>query len=228
MTTVDLDELRTRLLAGLGEPARQWLADAVAAISADPTTIGRFHAAAGRRVGRHPIDGPGDWHADEAARVLLVAALGDAAVSELAQLHRFGDAREQRAILRALPHVAGATGDRPEGAAMVQAILDDALRSNDSRLVATALGPGPSALLDPAAFRGGVLKAVFMELPLAVVADLDERLDAELVAMLDGLCRERRAAGRMVPDDVTALLTRSRPAPAADRSTGPERAPGQE
>ena len=80
--------------------------------------------------------------------------------------------------------------------------MEDALRANDARLVAAALGPYGSAWLDDHAFRQGVLKCVFMSIPL-------RRWPAWTAASTPnwpGCCRttrrERRAAGRPVPRDV--------------------------
>jgi L-ribulose-5-phosphate 3-epimerase len=49
---------------------------------------------------------------------------------------------------------------------------------------------------------------VFMGLPLAGVPGLEQRADAELGRMLDGLRAEREAAGRVLPADAVALLER--------------------
>jgi hypothetical protein len=84
-------------------------------------------------------------------------------------------------------------------------LLRDALRTNDPRLVAAALGPC-AGHLDQAAWRQGVLKVVFMGVPLAAVHRLGERADGELAAMLAGLAEERAAAGRELAGDATALL----------------------
>jgi hypothetical protein len=81
----------------------------------------------------------------------------------------------------------------------------DAIRTNDTRLVAAALGPY-AAHLDPPAWRQAVLKCVFMGVPLSVVDGLDERADAELAGMLASFAEERRAAGRDVPADALAVL----------------------
>jgi hypothetical protein len=128
--------------------------------------------------------------------VLLLTRLQDK--SEIPPLYRHGDAAEKRAVLRALPRL-----DLP--AETVVPLLLDALRTNDTRLVAAALGPA-ARHLPPAAWRQGVLKAVFMQLSLAGVADLHERADAELATMLAGLAEERRAAGRTMAPDALALL----------------------
>jgi hypothetical protein len=88
-------------------------------------------------------------------------------------------------------------------------LLHDALRTNDTRLVAAALGPYADRL-DAAAWRQGVVKCVFMGLPLSVVHGLESRTDPELIAMLAALATERAAARRTVPADVAGLLTRAK------------------
>jgi hypothetical protein len=193
------DQLRAALAA---VPDPGWLDDAVRRVAAEPGAVGRLFAAAGRRCGRAPLpDAPG-WTADDAARVLLLTMLPvDQVVGQVETLYRYGDAAEKRAVLRALPLL-------PVGIAAVP-LLHDAIRTNDTRLVAAALGPYASHL-DAASWRQAVLKCVFMEVPLAVVDRLDERADGELEIMLAGLDEERRAAGRTIPADATALLKRMR------------------
>jgi len=192
-------------LAGAAPPAGYaWLESALAAIAARPAAIGRLFPAAGRHCGRSPLSTVDGWTLDEAARAVLIAALpltGDALAAEVEALYRYGDAAEKRAVLKALPLIADRIGDA--GVALSR----DALRTNDTRLVAAALGPY-AARLDAAAWRQGVLKCVFMGVPLEVVADLDTRGDADLAVMLAGLADERHAAGRTMPADATALLTR--------------------
>ena len=180
-----------------------WLDTALETVARQPSAIGRLFPAAGRRCGRWAFkDSAGlpGWTVDDAARVLLLTRMpADALRTELEPLYRYGDGAEKRAVLRALPLLP------PQVAA--PEILLDALRTNDTRLVAAALGPAAACLPD-AAWRQGVLKAVFMGLPLAAVADLDTRADAELATMLAGLVEERTAAGRAVAEDATALLHR--------------------
>jgi hypothetical protein len=122
---------------------------------------------------------------------------GPALVEEVSQLYRYGDADEKRAVLRALPYLEVGDG--------CVELLRDALRTNDTRLVAAALGPYAENLDDPA-WRQGVLKCVFMQVPLSVVDDLHRRADSELAVMLTALLQERVAAGRTIPDDAAALL----------------------
>ncbi|MFC6021738.1 EboA domain-containing protein [Plantactinospora solaniradicis] len=181
-------------------PDRGWLTEALRRVESEPAAIGRLFASAGRRCGRGPLPELPDWTADDAARVLLLTALPSAEVTgEVEALYRYGDGAEKRAVLRALPML-------PIGDAGVP-LLHDAIRTNDTRLVAAALGPYADRL-DQAAWRQAVLKCVFTGIPLAVVHRLDERADGELATMLAGLAEERRAAGRDMPADATALLDR--------------------
>jgi hypothetical protein len=196
------EELRAALAALPDEllPDRAWLADGLGRVTSEPAVIGRIFAAVGRRCGRAPLPGLPGWTADEAARVLLLAALPPVEVTgQVEALYRYGDAAEKRAVLRALPMLPIGTGGVP--------LLLDAIRTNDTRLVAAALGPY-ARHLDDAAWRQAVLKCVFTGIPLSVVYQLDERADAELATMLAGLAEERRAAGRDMPADATALLDR--------------------
>jgi hypothetical protein len=177
-----------------------WLGQARTRIAADPTAIRSLLPAAGRHCGRDaPLTANG-WRSDDAARVLLLTALplhGPALVREVSELYRYGDADEKRAVLRALPWLEVGDG--------CVELLRDALRTNDTRLVAAALGPYAENL-DDAAWRQGVLKCVFMQVPLSVVDDLPRRADSELAVMLTALLQERVAAGRTIPDDAMALL----------------------
>lgn len=181
-------------------PQRTWLDGAIEAAADRPGSIARSFAAAGRRAGRTPLPGVPGWGADEAARALLLAALPpDRLTPETLDLYRYGDADEKRAVLKALPLL-------PIGTAAVHLLLD-ALRTNDARLLAAALGPY-ARHLDQAAWRQAVLKCVFTGVPLDAVDRLDERADAELAAMLAAFAEEREAAGRPMPPDASALLRR--------------------
>jgi hypothetical protein len=199
--TVTPDLLRRTLEADGADTT--WLDAALATIADRPLAIGRFFPAAGRRCGRAPLSTLDGWTVDDAARVLLLTGLslrGAALASAAEALYRYGDAAEKRAVLRALPLLDGLGADAVP-------LLHDALRTNDSRLVAAALGPCATHLPD-ADWRQAVLKCVFMSIPLAVVADLDTRADTTLAAMLARYADERRAAGRTMPADALALLDR--------------------
>ena len=191
MTTVD--DLRKEL------DGNAWLAEATGRIGRDAAALGALFPAAGRKCGRHPLPDNPSWTADEAARLVLLAAVRDDLPGAVESAYRYGDADEKRAVLRALPLL-------PLGEAGVP-LLHDALRTNDTRLVAAALGPYAEHL-DDASWRQGVLKCVFMGIPLTAVHGLAGRADARLADMLAAFAQERTAAGRDVPADALTLLTR--------------------
>lgn len=183
------------LLAGLDQ---EWVLEACAEVRRRPEAVGRRFASAGRHVGRAPLAGAPSWRAGEAARAVLLAALPPENLAErLSLLYAEGTAGEKLAVLKALPLL-------PVGAEIVP-LLEDAIRTNDTRLLAAALGPA-ARHLDQAGWRQAVLKCVFTGVPLDGVHDLGERADAELAAMLAGLAAERAAAGRTLPADAAALL----------------------
>jgi hypothetical protein len=196
------EDLRVALDGAVADPA--WLAGTVYRVAGSPAAIGALFPAVSRRCGRDPLPGGGPglagWTVDDAARVLLLTALpmrGPALAAEAAQLYRYGDAAEKRGVLRALPWL-------DIGAGGVE-LLHDAIRTNDPRLVAAAVGPYAVHLADPM-WRQAVLKCVFMDIPLSLVSGLAGRADGELGRMLADLADERRAAGRTLPADAAALL----------------------
>jgi hypothetical protein len=118
-------------------------------------------------------------------------------LAAVTDLYTRGDAAERRGVLRALEFLDVGDGALP--------LVRDALRTNDTRLVAAALGPYGALRLDPAAWRDAVLKCLFVGVPLADVTDLKRRTDPELVRMVRDFARERRAAGRPVPADARLI-----------------------
>jgi hypothetical protein len=189
--------------------ALAWLRESVAAIEADAGAVRSRFPMAGRKVGRAPLDpdaSPDDVHAwtiDDAARTLMLVALGDGVEAELRDLYRFGDAAERRGLLRALPHLP--VGDRALD------IVDDAIRTNDTRLVAAALGPYATEHLDAAAYDQAVLKCVFIGVPITPLDGLPARATAETARMLAAFVHERVAAGRDVPAEVWDVIDRHPP-----------------
>lgn len=199
-----VDELRAALLACLAPPADAWLdgaltdaAEAAAAPAGAPPGRAlpawelRF-AEAGRRCGAEDA-------ADQARVLLLRTARPDA--TAVARLYRQGTAAERRAVLLALDHLDLAPADG-------LALVEDALRTNDTRLVAAAVGPYAGRHLDAHAWRHAVLKCLFTGVPVDAVAALEERAhgDGELARMLGDYASERTAAGRPVPDDLSRVL----------------------
>ncbi|RBM23295.1 EboA domain-containing protein [Streptomyces sp. PT12] len=145
--------------------------------------------AAGRHVGR--------GHATAARVELLRVARPDAAI--LTRIYQRGDAAERLAVLLALPEL-------PLGPEALP-LVEDALRANDARLIAAALGPYAARHLDQHLWRHAVLKCVFIGVPVHQVAGLADRADAELARMARDVAAERAAAGRPVPDDVPHILS---------------------
>lgn len=204
-----LQELRDAVDKATSEDGRAWLAAALEAVAADPTAIrGRFPAV-GRKVGRGPLHGYEDvddlfaWHVDDAARTLLIAALGDGLGDELHGLYRHGDAAERRGVLRALEVVD--VGDLGEQ------IVADAVRTNDLRLIAAAMSPYALERMDDDWVAQAVLKCVFVGIPLQPIRGLDRRVTPKLSRMLAGFAHERVAAGRSVPADIWPLVDRFPP-----------------
>ncbi|WP_409474583.1 EboA domain-containing protein [Streptomyces sp. HC307] len=185
------------------DTARAWfdeaLADAACAAEAPQAAPSPYlahtwelrFAAAGRHCGHN--------NADAVRTLLLVEAR--AGLETLTRLYQHGSAAERRAVLRALPTLV-------EGPHAVH-LVEDALRSNDTSLVAAAVGPYAAAHLDPHAWRHAVLKCLFTGVPLDAVASLAQRAagDGELARMLTDYAAERTSAGRDVPHDLGRALT---------------------
>lgn len=183
--------------------------------AARPGRIGALFPAAARRVARGAgpsgdptgTEGPTleDLVRGELLRVLAqVLSPGDLA-REVGELYDHGDADERRAVLYGLH---GLVAGAPEAAATARRLLADAMRANDTRLVAASAASGAQSLLDDRSWRQTVLKCLFVGVPLRLVAGLDERADAELARMCADFARERERAGRPVPADVHLVLDR--------------------
>jgi hypothetical protein len=179
----------------LPPPAQAWLE------SARQHPLAEVFPAVARAVGRQPTAAPSEhWTVDQAVRALLLVGVG---VAEVLAVYRYGDANEKHAVLRALgiAEVAAGLGHQ------ALPIVEDAIRTNDQRLVAAALGPYATKWLPQAAFRQAVLKCVFAGIPLAVVDGVPERVDGELIRMMNDFAAERTAAGRVIPEDLEPYLS---------------------
>lgn len=179
-----------------------WSEDARLVVAADTDAVLSLFPAAARHARAEGRDG-------EAVRVELIEAVPgdvDDVVRIATTLYQRGDSAEKLAVLSALPALDRPTPRRPEVGDALLSIVRDALRTNDTRLVSGALGPYAAAHLDDAAWRQGVVKAIFMGIPLDAVADLDRRTDDELRRMVGDYVAERRAAGRDVPADAWRIV----------------------
>src|SRR3954453_1518727 len=198
------EELSAALEARAKPEGLEWLREASAAVAADVTAIRSRFPMVGRKVGRAPLDAGADpadvhaWTIDDAARTLLLVAGGTAVEGELAELYRYGDAAERRGILRALPFLE--LGDRG------LYLLDDAIRTNDTRLIAAALGPYATEHLPDAAYDQAVLKCVFVGVPITGLDGIPERVTPDGARMLAAFVHERVAAGRDVPAEVWIVI----------------------
>jgi len=214
-------DLHRRLDSRLTGAARAWLDQALDEAGTHPGTHGPISpwelrlAEAGRRCGPE--------HADAVRVLILHAARADDAA--LTRVYQQGTAAERRAVLHALPHLVPGPDALP--------LVEDALRTNDTRLVAAAVGPYAARHLDPHQWRHAVLKCLFTGVPVAAVADLHRRAhaDAELARMLGDYAAERTAAGRPVPADLHRVLTLTDPTatpPAPATAPGPRGTDGEE
>ncbi|MFE4581611.1 EboA domain-containing protein [Streptomyces chartreusis] len=194
-------ELRAHLAARLHSAARAWLHRALDEAAANPGTHGPISvwelriAEAGRRCGPD--------HADAARVLILHAARAD--TDALSRVYFQGTGAERRAVLHALPHLVPGPQALP--------LVEDALRTNDTRLLAAAVGPYAARHLDSHQWRHAVLKCLFTGVHVETVADLDRRAhrDTELARMLGDYAAERTAAGRPVPEDLYRVLTLTDP-----------------
>ncbi|EGX59408.1 hypothetical protein SZN_12953 [Streptomyces zinciresistens K42] len=216
-------DLIGHLTARLDATARAWLHRALDEAADLPGTQGPFSAwelrvaEAGRRCGARYAD---------AARVLVLhAARPDP--EALARVYHQGTAAERRAVLYVLPHLDPGPQALP--------LVEDALRTNDTRLLAAAVGSYAARHLDAHQWRHAVLKCLFTGVSVDAVADLERRArdDAELARMLRDHAAERTAAGRPVPADLHRVLTladptATPPAPAAPARSGGRGSDGKE
>ncbi|MEU0950613.1 EboA domain-containing protein [Streptomyces canus] len=212
-------DLHSHLADRLGEAARAWLDQALDEAAAHPGAHGPISvwelrlAEAGRRCGPE--------HADAARILILHAAHAD--TDALTRVYAQGTAAERRAVLHALPHLVPGPQALP--------LVEDALRTNDTRLLAAAVGPYAARHLDAHHWRHAVLKCLFTGVPVTEVADLERRAhaDTELARMLGDYAAERTAAGRPVPEDLHRVLTLTDPTatpPAPATGHGPNGADG--
>lgn len=125
----------------------------------------------------------------------------------MTRLYEQGTAAERRAVLLTLHRLDLGPTALP--------LVEDALRTNDTRLIAAAVGPYAAAHLDLHQWRHAILKCLFTGVPVDAVDGLARRArgDAELARMLGDFAAERTAAGRTVPYDLSRVLALTAPAP---------------
>ena len=175
-------------------------------------------AAASRRVGKQPlvvaleeearlraagVDWPLAARVDELWRItLLMAAAPRRDIERLiVDAYRHGDTDERCAVLRALPLL-------PEPGRFA-ALAADACRTSVRPIFAAIArqNPYPARHLGELHFNQMVLKALFLDEPLAAIIGLEARRTPELTRMAADYARERRAAGRPVSADTARLAS---------------------
>lgn len=211
--------------SGSMREASDWLTQSTTAVAADPGTLTTVFATAGRRLGRSPLRPGADpggvlfgTTTDHARGRFISSLAGFLSPEDLAEallaLYGGGDSAERRGVLRGLGDLASSAPNLPDAVVSVGLrVTTEALRTNESGIVAAAVGPFAAAHLDQHNWRHAVLKLVFMGISLSAVAGLRERADAELARMAGDFAAERRAAGRSVPEDVQLLLQPSSSSP---------------
>jgi hypothetical protein len=208
-----------RLLIDFGRtgPAGTFLEEALAR-SSDPASpaFRALHASVPRRLGQAarlcpaaPAElarlGRAHWTWTDWVRAALVAGvlrhLPDAEQPDaLLRLFEGGELGEQESLLRIL-----ALLDRP--ARFVETGLLGA-RTNARRVFEAIAceNPFPAAHFPELNMNQLIMKAIFMEVPVARIEGLSEREGPDLRRMLEAYRSERLAAGRPVPPDVDLLL----------------------
>jgi hypothetical protein len=194
-----IESVRMAVSRALDPAGTAWFAEARQQVAGDRAALARLFPAVGRKCGRGQLwtDDPEliGWTVDDAVRTLLLVG---ASLADVTAVYNYGDAAERRAVLRALPLLNLGPGAVP--------LVLDALRGNDTRLIAAAMGRYAAEHLPIDAWRQAVLKCVLLGIPLAWVAELEKRKDAELIRMIRTFAEERIAAGRPVPPDVQMIV----------------------
>ena len=170
-----------------------------------PRKLGRAELGLGAEelaAARRARDGwdPSGWTVETAARALALRRAAAARPERFGELFRdlcrTADLAESLALFAALPLL-------PYDEAL-DAQVGEGLRTN-MRAVFEAIAhrnPYPRERFDVNRWNHMVLKALFVESPLAPVQGLDERANEELATILLDYARERRAAGRPVTPEL--------------------------
>jgi len=209
--------LRSWLEQRLDTAGQAWLAERLDAIRDDnsdrslhialglaPRKLGRADLALGpddlaKAEAARPGWDPSEWSVDQATRILmlLTAGTGDAAFPKrFAKLCRTADAAEAIAFYRGLPLY--------ETQEALETQAAEGLRTN-MRAVFEAVAhhsPFPRERFDESRWNHMVLKALFVDSPLAPIQGLDDRANAELALILSDYAHERWAAGRPVTPEL--------------------------
>lgn len=186
-----------------------WMAQSATRLEAlTPTLLRVLYARVARQLGAEAAwvqsEDPPHWSVVDWARAwLLVRSLERLPEGEweavLEQLFEGGELREQVSLLRALRAL-------PHPERFVELAVS-ACRTNATAVfeAVACQNPYPALYFEQLNFNQMVMKAVFMDLPLADIVGLERRKNPELERMARDFAAERRAAGRPVPADLFLL-----------------------
>ncbi|HEX2735209.1 MAG TPA: EboA domain-containing protein [Polyangiaceae bacterium] len=189
--------------------AAAWLTKERADAPLDRMRVRRSYAAVGRALAASPAEAavPGTAHwtwLDWGRLWILQTAMASIPATEhvalATVLYRNGELGEQQSLLKTLWAL-------PEAERFVDLAVD-ACRTNATFVFEALVCDNPflAAYFPELAFNQAIMKAIFMELPLGRVIGLETRLTPELQRMASALESERRAAGRIVPQDLERLV----------------------
>lgn len=197
-----------------------YLASTVTPQILNATTFNKIIAIASRHAKRQPLclseeeavhvqqQLPGwdlsRWNLLELLRVALILAQPNLSSPEFASIFQdafqFADEGELCAFYKAIPLLPA-----PERFSWH---MKEACRSNMRSLFCAAACDNPFPLhhFDEIAWNQLVMKAIFIEVPLAQIYGVEQRLSEKLAAMTRDFIAERTSAGRSIPKDTELLL----------------------
>ena len=145
------------------------------------------------------------WTLTDWTRLLLVARAAEAGPpgeqpATVLRIYEAGEIGEQESVLRTL-------GLLPEPTRFVETGIAGC-RTNAKRVFEAIAcdNPFPAAHFPEHNYNQLVMKAVFIEAPVARIEGLAERRTPELLRMARDYASERRAADRQIPSDVDLIL----------------------
>ncbi len=147
---------------------------------------------------------PNSWSLDQVGRTLLLLSLpaedGKRYHALIEKLFGAADVSEQIALYQSLPLF-------PHPHLFVARAAEGLRTSMDAVFNAIALNnPFPGDYFETLAWNQMVLKAVFVDSPLYLIQQLDQRANPELARMLSDYAHERWAAKRQVTPELWRLI----------------------
>ncbi len=209
--------LKQWLMEQLSPEQRDWLSGQLESLGGSPadTVLAMALGLVPRRLGaqalrldddqraqaRAALPGwtPERWSIIDAARILIVSGLpadDPPFAARLQSLCQTADPAELAAFYRGLSLYPAPRSLEP--------LVGEGLRSNMRQVFEAIVhdNPYPRTHLDTHRWNHMVLKALFIDCPLAPVQGLDERANEELARIMLDFAHERWAAGRVVPWEI--------------------------